>query len=211
MEWRAVVSIAATRAASRRSWLQIATQKKYALDRIGMRSRALALTFAAAVLLGAPAAHAHSIIVLVTDIGGFGVAEPVAGVIGGGGRLRLGLGSDPVVDALYVEGGVAAASWRGHDSTALYADMAIAYRRYIDPRAEHRFFWALGLRGAGVTLHRSGAPDPVVVYFGPAGVLGYRFWRHAEIYVAVQPALALENESVGVGAPVMLGLDLVAF
>jgi hypothetical protein len=184
-----------------------------------MRSKAVAFTFAVAALLGAPAAHAHSIIVIVTDIGGFAVAEPVAGVIGAGGRLRLGLGSDPVVDAFYVEGGVAAASWRGHDSTALYADMAIAYRRYIDPHAEHPFFWALGLRGAGVTTHRDAAPDPVVIYFGPAAVVGYRFWRHAEVYVAVQPALALENEgegegegeSVGFGAPVMLGLDLVAF
>lgn len=179
-----------------------------------MRPRALAFAFGLAVLFRAPAARAHSIIVLVTDLGGFAVAEPVSGFVGAGGRLRLGFGSDPVVDALYCDVGVAGVSWRGHESPALYLDSSVAYRKYISPRdTDHPFFWSLAVRGAILATQLDDRNGPTAAYVGPAGEIGYRFARHAEIYFAVHPSFAIKSEGaiVGVGAPVMIGLDLTAF
>lgn len=175
--------------------------------------RPLALALALAILLEAPEAKAHSIITLVTDIGGFGVAEPVARFIGAGGRIRLGFGSDPVSDALYCDFGVAGASWREHESPALYLDGSVAYRSYINPRDDHPFFWSLALRSAVVGTHLADKDAPSLAFVGPVGEIGYRFARHAEVYFAVQPALAIKSEgaSIGVGAPVMIGVDLAAF
>ncbi len=177
-----------------------------------MRPRTLAFAFALAILFEAPAADAHSIIVLVTDIGAFAVAEPIAGFVGAGGRIRLGLGSDPVSDAIYVDFGAAGASWHGHESS-LYLDVSIAYRKYFDPHDSQPFFWSLGLRSAALATSFARKDAPNVAYIGPVGEIGYRFARHAEVYFAVQPSLAIKSEgaTVGVGAPVMLGLDLTAF
>jgi hypothetical protein len=159
-------------------------------------------------------AAAHPIITMVTDIGAFGVAEPVHGIVGVGGRMRLGLAADPINDAFFCDGGVAAASWRDHPGTPLYADLSIAYRTYFDIEDDRAFFVTFAVRGSGVFVTREGDGRDVV-FVGPVGELGWRFVSHVEAYVAAQPSMSFESYAdkthLGVGVPVMIGLDLTAF
>jgi hypothetical protein len=164
-------------------------------------------------LLVPRAAEAHSILVIVFDLGGMGVAEPVSGFVGGGGRFRLGFGSDPAVSAIYVDAGYAAGTLRnahGSRGLATYQDGAVGYRNYLEA-TDRRLFWSAELRyaifGPGAVFDLA---SPAVAV-GPVGELGYRLAPHVEAYVAIEPAILLKSGSPPIGVPVMVGLDLYAW